>query len=269
MSQLQGRQQQLSGASQLRPRHRSTQAPTGGDPPEPPAQSYRKLRLGLLRLSTDSRQRFYRTFSLLGVLGGIAAVAVFAGQAANSDVLWASAGSVFLLACAGLVAYATKGLGIAAETADILRVKHAEMPEQMPVSNRETEEDQTEQSGWTEIFGGDVPRELTEDEEEWLSSQVLRCGSTDSRPPSTDEIAWIIENVRQAAPVRQESDREWVRRHIDIAEEDGPELGVNELSWLIQNIQPSGLDEGWEEESREGEDAGEEDKGRPDTEGDG
>jgi hypothetical protein len=211
-----------------------------GGPPEepPPPPSQRSLWLGLLRLSADARQRFYRTFSLLGVLGGVAAIAVVAGRLANNSTFWAAAGSVFFLACAALVAYAAKGLGVAAETADLLRAHHASGEP----SSQEGEH-AAAQSGFE--FRTRRPLELTEEGEVWLAANVMRRASTEA--PAADEVDWIIENIRRSDPPREQSAKEWVRRNIDPAEPDEP-LRAKELAWLIEHIQVMSQDEGEEDE---------------------
>jgi hypothetical protein len=218
----------------------------GGPPPPEPAAplNERGLWFGLLKLSTEARQRFSRTFGFLGVLGGVAAIAVVAGRLANSSAFWAAAGSVFFVACAGLVAYAAKGLGIAAETADLLRGRQvssepAPQVEEFvrPDKPYEREDSFSGRKDW--IYA----QELTPEQEEWLAANVLKRDSPDDEAPEAAEVDWIIQNLRRADPPRRQSAREWVRRYVDPVASDAEAPSAADLAWLIQEIRVVGLDD--------------------------
>ena len=76
------------------------------------------------RAANQARERGYRTYALLALLAAVAAAAVVAGAAVDNPIFWAVAATVFFMAMAGLVAYAAKGLGIFAEMAELIRLRH-------------------------------------------------------------------------------------------------------------------------------------------------
>jgi hypothetical protein len=88
----------------------------------------REIEEGLGEISRKSHSARSTTFAGLGVLVGIAGIAVAAGVIASNPVFWAAAGSVFVLASTGLVAWAAKQLGIVGDLAELLRAKARDVP---------------------------------------------------------------------------------------------------------------------------------------------
>lgn len=78
-----------------------------------------------------SRQTQYKTISSLGALVGVAGVALGAGLFVDNVVFWFGAVSIFFLACAAIVAWAAKSLGVFAELAELFAVQTRTWPQEV------------------------------------------------------------------------------------------------------------------------------------------
>ncbi len=78
------------------------------------------LQQELAHVSAGMRRRERKSYIFLAMLVVVAGAAVAAGVVADSEVFWGVAGTVFLMATAGIVAYAASGLGIFAEMVELL-----------------------------------------------------------------------------------------------------------------------------------------------------
>jgi hypothetical protein len=159
----------------------------------------------------------------------VAAAAVVLGGFLDSEEFWASAGSVFFLACAAIISYAAKGLGVAAEMADLLRA-HAGAN---GVSVAAETPKPTETSTTSDDFVSLGARSLTQEEEEWLQRSVTRRGD---KPISPDEVAPIMKFLRRTNPPREQSDREWVRQNTQPAKPDSAAASNADVAWLLEHV---------------------------------
>jgi hypothetical protein len=80
----------------------------------------------LAYISKGMRRRERKSYVFLALLVGVAVGAVGAGLVADSEAFWAAAGSVVVMASAGIVAYAASGLGVFAEMIDLIRRQQSE-----------------------------------------------------------------------------------------------------------------------------------------------
>ena len=87
---------------------------------QPPEAYKSPLQQELARVSAGMRRRERKSYIFLAMLAAVAGAAVGAGVVADSEVFWGVAGTVFLMAAAGIVAYAASGLGIFAEMVELL-----------------------------------------------------------------------------------------------------------------------------------------------------
>jgi hypothetical protein len=212
----------------------------GGGPPDAPSPPPRRVSLsrGLVKLASDARARFYRTFGFLGVLGGIGAAAVVAGLVADNEAFWSAAAAVFFLACAALIAYAAKGLNVAAETADFLRAyaRSGASEDATPTHASDTGSETSPANRDRDWFIERAPpRQLTNSEEAWLYASVHRRGSH-AEKPTPREVHWIWHYLRRTDPPREPDEREWLRRHLEPAQPDAEPPSAEALAWLIREV---------------------------------
>ncbi len=110
----------------------------GGSPPPPPSDNLQSKFVVLLKAigaaGTQAATIRYRVIRLLGLLIAIAVASLVAGMLAKSDVFWAASALAFGAAFCGLVAYAAKGLGVFAETAQLLSRPSDEGPPKLRLS---------------------------------------------------------------------------------------------------------------------------------------
>jgi hypothetical protein len=72
-------------------------------------------------VSGQARSRERKSYVFLVILVVVAVGAVAAGMIVDNTVFWATAGSVFFMACAGIVVYAAEGLGLTAQLLDMIQ----------------------------------------------------------------------------------------------------------------------------------------------------
>jgi hypothetical protein len=192
---------------------------------------------GLAKLAADARTRFTRTYLLVVILVSVSALAVGAGVLADSPVFWGPAGGVFFVACVVLIAYAAKGLGVAAETADFLRATAAgpgsEIRAGAPDPTLATRAEPVELDTSVEF------RQLSEAEEAWLDEYVTRQGAAPrpDPPPSLDELQWIWRYLRCRSLPAMPMDEWWLR--LQPAQPKDAPPTADELSWLVRNVSVS------------------------------
>jgi hypothetical protein len=208
-------------------------------PPDgpPPSASGRRVSLSawLVKLAADARARFYRTFGFLGVLGGVGAAAVVAGRVADNQEVWSAVAGVFFLACAALIAYAAKGLNVAAETADFVRVSALRGGSERAAPSAAAESVEEPKAIFVRKSGGSLARPLDAAEEGWLNEFVTRRTEEDGAP-RPKEVEWIWRYLRRADPPRDPDERDWFRQHLEPARKHGGPPTADELAWLIREV---------------------------------